>query len=235
LALFVGSELGVVEAKYQPVKIAAAEAQWTTCQPCSFSVFQVGGGNNDHTPSKVIAIPDLLSFLATNSFKGKVVGLNELQQQYTQQYGPGNYIPNVFIQYWSMRVMAYLAALLFLLALWGGWLLHRKKIDRSRWFLRLALWAAFLPFLMNTAGWMLTENGRQPWIVQGLMKTSEGASPSVSSTDIWISLSVFVALYIVLGAADLILMLRYARRGLPPHGAPEASDLPEAAMPEPAY
>jgi cytochrome d ubiquinol oxidase subunit I len=235
LALFVGSELGVVEAKYQPVKIAAAEAQWTTCQPCSFSVFQVGGGNNDHTPSKVIAIPDLLSFLATNSFKGKVVGLNELQQQYTQQYGPGNYIPNVFIQYWSMRVMAYLAAALFLLALWGGWLLHRKKIDRSRWFLRLALWAAFLPFLMNTAGWMLTENGRQPWIVQGLMKTSEGASPSVSSTDIWISLSVFVALYIVLGAADLVLMLRYARRGLPPHGAPQASDLPEAAMPEPAY
>ena len=93
LALFVGSELGVVEAKYQPVKIAAAEAQWTTCQPCSFSVFQVGGGNKDMTPTKVIAIPYLLSFLATNSFKGKVVGLNELQQQYTKQYGPGNASP----------------------------------------------------------------------------------------------------------------------------------------------
>src|SRR5437763_599877 len=83
------------------------------------------------------AIPDLLSLLATNSFKGKVVGLNQLQQQYAQKYGPGNYIPNVFIQYWSMRVMAYLAAGLFGLALWGGWLLHRKKLERSRWFLRL--------------------------------------------------------------------------------------------------
>ena len=61
LALFVGSELGVVEAKYQPVKIAAAEAQWTTCQPCSFSAFQVGGGRRDETPTKVIAIPYLLS------------------------------------------------------------------------------------------------------------------------------------------------------------------------------
>src|SRR6478752_3533183 len=117
LALFVGSELGVVEDKYQPIKIAAAEAQWNTCQPCSFSAFQIGGGKHDMTPTKVIAIPDLLSFLATNSFKGQVVGLNELQQQYTKQYGPGDYIPNVFIQYWSMRVMAYLAAALFVFAL----------------------------------------------------------------------------------------------------------------------
>ena len=219
LALFVGSELGVVEAKYQPVKIAAAEAQWTTCQPCSFSAFQIGGGNQDMTPTKVIAIPYLLSFLATNSFKGKVVGLSELQQQYEKQYGPGNYIPNVFIQYWSMRVMAYLAAAMFAFALWGGWLLHRNKLQHSRWFLRLALWAVIAPFLMNTAGWMLTENGRQPWIVQGLMKTVEGASPSVSTTEIWISLIAFVLLYVALGAADLILMLRYAKRGLPDEAA----------------
>jgi cytochrome d ubiquinol oxidase subunit I len=236
LALFVGSELGVVEDKYQPIKIAAAEAEWTTCQPCSFSAFQIGGGSGDKTPTKVIGIPYLLSFLATNSFNGKVVGLNQLQQQYTKQYGPGNYIPDVFIQYWSMRVMAYLAAGLFLLAAWGGWLLHRRRLERSKWFLRIALWAAVVPFLMNTAGWMLTENGRQPWIVQGLMKTVEGVSPSVSSTEIWISLIVFVALYLALGAADLFLMLRYARRGLP-DAEPEQSD-PSAGpttAPELAY
>src|SRR5271163_3822948 len=108
--LLVGDELGVIEGKYQPMKIAAAEAQWTTCQPCSFSAFQIGGGNNDHTPTQIIAIPGLLSFLATNSFHGKVEGLDELQAQYTAEYGPGNYIPNVFIQYWSMRVMAYIAS-----------------------------------------------------------------------------------------------------------------------------
>ena len=77
--MFVGSELGVIEAKYQPMKIAAAEAQWNTCQPCSFSAFQVGGGKKDETPTKVIAIPHLLSILATNSWNGKVVGLNQLQ------------------------------------------------------------------------------------------------------------------------------------------------------------
>jgi cytochrome d ubiquinol oxidase subunit I len=67
---------------------------------------------------------------------------------------------------------------------------------------------------MNTAGWLLTENGRQPWIVQGLMKTVNANSPSVTSTDIWISLITFVLIYLALGAADLVLMLRYSRKGL---------------------
>jgi len=214
LALFVGSELGVVEAKYQPMKIAAAEAQWSTCQPCSFSLFQIGGGNNDQTPSQIIEVPHVLSLLATNSWNGQVIGLNQLQAEYSAKYGPGNYVPDVFIQYWSMRVMAYLAALVLLFALWGAWLLHRGKLEHSKWFLRISVWAVLTPFLMNTAGWMLTENGRQPWIVQGLMKTANANSPSVSSTDIWISLLVFVAIYAALGAADLALMLRYSRKGL---------------------
>ena len=131
-----------------------------------------------------------------------------------KKYGPGNYIPDVFIQYWSMRVMAYLGTLVLLLALWGGWLLHRGKLRSSRVFLWLSVWAVITPFLMNTAGWLLTESGRQPWIVQGLQKTISANSPSVSATDIWISLIAFVLAYIVLGAADLILMLRYSRRGL---------------------
>ena len=215
LSMFVGSELGVIEAKYQPVKIAAAEAQWETCTGhCSFSAFQIGGGKNDKTPSQIIEIPDLLSVLATNSFSGEVKGLNELQRKDEAVYGPGNYIPDVFIQYWSMRIMAYLASLVVLFALWGGWLIHRGRLAESKWFLRLAMLAVVTPFVMNTAGWMLTENGRQPWIVQGLMKTINANSPSVTSTDIWISLIVFVAIYLALGAADVILMLRYARRGL---------------------
>ena len=121
--MLVGSELGVIEGRYQPMKIAAAEAQWQTCQPCSFSMFQIGGGNNDHTPTQIIEIPHLLSLLATNSWNGKVVGLTPLQNQYSAKYGPGNYVPSVFIQYWAMRVMAYTASLVFLLGLWGLWLM----------------------------------------------------------------------------------------------------------------
>src|SRR5271170_5657236 len=88
--MLVGDELGVIEAKYQPMKIAAAEAQWTTCQPCSFSLFQVGGGNQDETPTKIIEVPHLLSLLATDTWNGSVEGLNEVNAQYQKEYGPGD-------------------------------------------------------------------------------------------------------------------------------------------------
>ena len=94
------------------MKIAATEALWDTEQPASFSLFQIGGFTvDDQTPSFSVDIPGLLSFLATNSFHGQVVGINELQAQAEQQYGPGNYIPDVRLVYWSMRVMAYLGTL----------------------------------------------------------------------------------------------------------------------------
>jgi cytochrome d ubiquinol oxidase subunit I len=228
--MLVGDELGVIEARYQPMKIAAAEAQWTTCQPCSFSLFQIGGGNNDHTPTQIIEIPHLLSLLATNSWNGKVVGLTPLQNQYAAKYGPGNYVPNVFIQYWAMRVMAYLAVLVFLVGAWGLWAIRRKTLATSRMFLWVATWAAVLPFLMNTAGWFLTESGRQPWIVQGLMLTKNGVSPSVSSTSIVVSLVIFVLLYGTLGTVDLLLMLKYSRQQLPPPRAEADADKPVPAV-----
>ena len=230
--LLVGDELGVIEGKYQPMKIAAAEAQWTTCQPCSFSLFQIGGGNNDETPTQIIEIPHLLSLLATNHWNGQVVGMNELQAQYSKQYGPGNYVPNVFIQYWSMRVMAYLGALVLLISLWGLWLIRRKKLETSRIFLWVAIWSAVLPFAMNTAGWLLTESGRQPWIVQGIMLTKNGISPTVSVTWLWISLIAFILLYGTLGTVNLILMLRYSRRSLEPE---RTETDPHAAVPAVQY
>jgi cytochrome d ubiquinol oxidase subunit I len=228
--LLVGDELGVIEGTYQPMKIAAAEAQWTTCQPCSFSLFQIGGGNNDQTPTQVIAIPHLLSLLATNHWNGKVVGLNPLQSQYSKQFGPGYYVPDVFIQYWSMRIMAYLGALVLLIALWGLWLVRREKLATSRWFLWVAVWVAVLPFVMNTAGWLLTESGRQPWIVQGIMLTKNGISPTVSTTWLWISLVGFVLLYGTLGTVDFLLMLRYSRDQLPPPRAEAEADAPVPAV-----
>ncbi len=214
LTLGVGSHLGVIEATYQPMKISAAEAQWTDCGPCSFSAFQVGGGNNDQDPSKIIEIPHLLSLLATGTFDGSVQGLNELNAQYQEEFGPGNYVPNVFVQYWSMRVMAYLGSLAALLALWGAWLWWRGRLPTARVFLWVATWAVAAPLVMNTAGWMLTENGRQPWIVQGLMKTADGVSPSVSTAELVTSLAVFYGVFLLLGAVNVFLMLRFARRGL---------------------
>jgi cytochrome bd ubiquinol oxidase subunit I len=228
--LLVGDELGVIEGRFQPMKIAAAEAQWTTCQPCSFSLFQIGGGNNDHTPTQILEIPHLLSLLATNHWNGKVIGLSPLQAQYSAKFGPGNYVPNVFIQYWSMRAMAYLGVIVVIVGLWGLWLSRRKKLATSRRFLWVATWSAVLPFLMNTAGWLLTESGRQPWIVQGIMLTKNGLSPSVSTTELIISLTIFVLLYGTLGTVDLLLMLRYSRKELPAAPAETDPDKPVPAM-----
>jgi cytochrome bd ubiquinol oxidase subunit I len=222
LALFFGGRLGINETRYQPMKIAAAEANWNTCQPCSFSVFQIGGGNNDQDPKKIIEIPHLLSVLATGTWNGQVLGLSQVQAQYEQQYGPGNYIPNVFIQYWSMRVMAYGGVVLLLLGLTGAWLLWRRKLADAGWYLRIAVWAIPLPFVLNTAGWALTENGRQPWIVQGLQLVRDAVSPSISATTVIISLSVFVLVYAVLGVVDVLLMAHVARRELAPD--PEATE-----------
>jgi cytochrome bd ubiquinol oxidase subunit I len=230
LTMLVGDELGVIEARYQPMKIAAAEAQWTTCQPCSFSLFQIGGGNNDQTPTQIIEIPHLLSLLATNHWNGQVIGMSQLQTQYSQQFGPGNYVPNVFIQYWGMRVMAYVAVLALLIGLWGLWLLRRRTLGTSRVFLWVAVWGAVLPFVMNTAGWFLTESGRQPWLVQGILLTKNGISPTLSTSWLWISLIGFILLYATLGIVDLLLMLRYSRQELPPPRSEADVDAPVSAV-----
>ena len=157
----------------------------------------------------------MLSILATGTWNGKVTGLTPLNTQYQQQFGPGNYIPNSFTQYWSMRTMAYLGVLVLLIALWSVFKLWRGSFERSKWLLRVLTWAVILPLLLNTAGWFLTENGRQPWIVQGLMKTVNGVSPSVSTAWIWISLLSLIAIYAVLAVVYLVLMLRFAHRDLP--------------------
>jgi cytochrome bd ubiquinol oxidase subunit I len=210
--LWFGSNFGIVVTEEQPMKIAATEAQWKTCQPCSFSVFQIGGfSESDQTPSFSIQVPDLLSFLATGSFHGKVQGLDELQAQEEAQYGPGDYIPPVRTTYWAMRIMAGLGTLVFFVAAVGAFLYWRGRLERTRWFLWSAVVTIAFPFIAALAGWVLTEVGRQPWIVFGLLKTSQAASPNVSAWTIGTSLAVFASLYVALGVVDFVLMRRYAR------------------------
>jgi cytochrome bd ubiquinol oxidase subunit I len=225
--LAVGSRFGITVTSDQAMKIAASEALWNSEQPAGFSLFQIGGfTQSDQTPSVVIQVPRLLSFLATGSFKSEVQGLNQLQQQETKQHGKGDYIPSVATAYWAMRVMAYVGTLMFAIAAVGAWLYRRRKLESARWFHWTAVGGIALPFVAATAGWVLTEVGRQPWIVQGLLKTSQANSPSVSSTTIGVSLGVFVALYAALGVVDVVLMRRYARVDPP--------ELPEPTAPAPA-
>jgi cytochrome d ubiquinol oxidase subunit I len=134
-------------------------------------------------------------------------------------------MPSVRVAYWSMRVMAYTGVAMFLVAALGAWLYWRQKLEQARWFHRIAILSIAFPYIAATAGWLLTEMGRQPWIVQGLLLTSEANSPSVSTTWLAISLGFFVSLYLLLGIVDFALMRRYARPDLP---------VPREELPEPA-
>jgi cytochrome d ubiquinol oxidase subunit I len=228
LQLIVGNRFGEAVTSAQSMKIAASEAQWDTCQPCGFSAFQIGGFTaDDPTPKFSITIPRLLSYMATGSFKGQVQGLNELQSQEESTYGPGNYMPNVRVIYWSMRVMAFIGVLMFMVAAVGAWLYHKRKLETARWFQWTAIVAIAFPYLAASAGWILTEMGRQPWIVQGLLKTDEANSPSVGTAWIAVSLGMFIGLYLVLGIVDFVLMRRYARPDRPP---PTREEVPEPVV-----
>jgi cytochrome d ubiquinol oxidase subunit I len=225
--LWIGSTLGVVVTDYQPMKIAATEAQWDTCRPCSFSLFQIGGFSEaDQTPSFDVAIPKLLSLLATESPDGEVQGMNQLQAQYEEAYGPGNYIPPVAATYWSMRAMAYLGTLSFVVAAIGAFLLWRGRLEQARWFHRLGIVGIAFPYLSALAGWVLSEVGRQPWIVYGLLKTADANSPNVGVSTIALSLGVFAVLYGLLAVVDFALMRHYASLDPPPAA--------EGAEPSPA-
>jgi cytochrome d ubiquinol oxidase subunit I len=140
-----------------------------------------------------------------------VQGMDSLQQEYERQYGRGeNYIPPVRTTYWSMRIMAYVGTLIFLVSALGAFLYWRGRLDRTRWFLWLGVLSIPLPWVSALAGWVLTEVGRQPWIVFGLLKTADANSPSVSSWTIGLSIGVLGALYVALAVVDFVLMRRYA-------------------------
>ena len=141
------------------------------------------------TRTKIIEVPHLLSILATLRWDGEVVGLNELQAQDEAEYGPGNYVPPVLVQYWSMRVMAYGDRIFLFVAV--GHLAAAPEAADLRVVPSIAIWSVPPPFIVNTAGWVLTESGRQPWIVQGLMQTVDGVSPPSPHRD-HLSLGVFV-------------------------------------------
>ena len=235
IQLSVGNQLGVIETKYQPMKIAAAEAQWNSCKPCSFSAAQIGGvqpeqpdGDGDHPdPASAVGAGDRYverSGHRAQPAPGAVPDEIRPRKLRTERGDP------VLVDAGHGRPWG----VVLLLALWGGWLLQRDRLRTSRLFLLVSVWAVVTPFLMNTAGWLLTESGRQPWIVQGLQKTVNANSPSVSATEIWISLAVFVVSYIVLAWADLVLMLRYSRRGMA-HADAEAAEPVAGAAPALTY
>ena len=165
----------------QPMKMAAAEALYNTEAPASFSLFTVGALNGGSEVWSV-RVPYLLSLIATLNPHGTEQGINDVQRAYVKKYGPGSYKPIVPVTYWSFRLMIGFGMLAALLALAGLWRTRRRRIPRSQWFCRAAIWGVGLPYLAGTMGWIFTEMGRQPWTVFGVLQTSQSESPGVPDT-----------------------------------------------------
>ncbi len=216
----------------QPMKMAAAEALYDTASPASFSLFTIGSLDGSEEVWS-IRVPGVLSFMATGKLDGTVDGINNIQAAEQQQYGPGDYRPNIPVSYWSFRLMIGFGLLMMLLSLVGLWMFRRGRAPRSRWFYTVAIAAVALPVLANSFGWIFTEMGRQPWAVFGVLRTADGVSPTVSVGSVLTSLIVFTVLYGVLAVIDGVLMVRYAKAG-PPAPASEPSDVDEE-RPEPVF
>ena len=194
----------------QPMKMAAAEALWNTEQPASMSLFTIGDMKNRRDVF-AIRVPALLSILSCNNTSCAVQGINELQAAYEKKYGPGDYIPFVVLIYWSFRAMVGAGLLMVLLAAWALVRVARDRIAGPSWLLRILPFALFLPYIANTTGWIMTELGRQPWIVFGVLKTEDAVSPTVSGGMVLASAVLFTLLYGVLMAADVYLLAKYAK------------------------
>ena len=208
----------------QPMKLAAAEALWNTENPASFSLFTIV----DQSAKKDVVsvrIPGALSFLSYNKFEGEVKGLNDLQAEYEAKYGPGDYMPSIPVAYWSFRTMVAAGSLMVLLAIYAVLVAYNKKPIWQKTMLKLFPFFIALPYISNTAGWMLTEMGRQPWAVFGVLKTADSASPTLTVGVVLTSLIVFTLLYGALMVADVYLLVKEAKEGPADKGEDPAVDV----------
>ena len=210
-----GDYTAKVMTEQQPMKMAAAEALYETTSNAPFSLLTIGTLDGSR-PVFQMDIPSVLSFMATGDVNSTVRGLNDLQKEYEQTYGPGDYTPNIPLAFWSFRLMIGFGALAFLFAGLALWQMRKGGQPRGKWFLPAMISLPFLPLLANSFGWIFTESGRQPWAVFGLIKTEDGVSVAVSAGAVLFTMIVFTLLYGVLAYIEVGLVLKVVKNGPAP-------------------
>ena len=214
----------------QPMKMASAESLCDTETDPNFSVLTVGTHNNCDSVIHLIEVPYVLPFLAESKFTGVTLdGVNDLQAEYQEKFGPGDYRPNLFVTYWAFRAMIGFLLIPVAFALAALWLTRRGRIPDQRWFGRFGILTIPTPFLGNSAGWVFTEMGRQPWVVvpnptgdqMVRMTVQEGVSGH-SAGMVLFSLITFTAIYGALAVVWFFLMRRYVTEGPQEHDSEPA-------------
>jgi len=217
---------------YDPMKLAAAEALWESESPAGFSLFAIGDVEGSRNLVN-IQVPYVLSFLATGSVTGEVEGIVDVQERFTEQFGPGDYVPNVPVLYWAFRLMMGLGGAAIAIGVVGLWLTRRGRLPEQGWMYGVAMLGLPAALAANIAGWLLTEIGRQPWTVFGELLTAASVSPGTSLGEVALSLSLFTAVYGVLAVVEGRLLWTYVQAG-PAHVTPATVE-PGARVPAFTY
>ncbi len=198
----------------QPMKLAAAEAHWETEDPAAYTLFAIAD-EKAMKNSFAIRIPKFLSFLVYDRFEGEVKGINDLQAEYTQQYGPDDYIPPVNFLFYTFHLMVLSGLLMLAFAIYALWLHKKGLVAEKQGFLKVLVWSIALPYIASTTGWIMTEIGRQPWIVFTLQKVRDAVSPAVSSGEVLFSMFALTLIYILITGAGIYLVLRHLEKAEP--------------------
>jgi cytochrome bd ubiquinol oxidase subunit I len=231
---FTGDTQGKLMFQQQPMKMASAESLCHTATDPDFSVLTVGTHNNCDSVTHVIEVPYVLPFLAEGKLSGVTLdGVKNIQQQDQTRFGPGDYRPNLFVTYWAFRIMIGLLLIPVLFALVALWMTRGGRTPNQRWFSWLALVTIPMPFLANSAGWVFTEMGRQPWIVapnptgdQMVRLTVQQGVSGHGAGIVVLSLIAFTLVYAVLAVIWFWLIRRYVIEGPQEHDAEPAPPAP---------
>ncbi|MCH8492060.1 MAG: cytochrome ubiquinol oxidase subunit I [Idiomarina sp.] len=202
----VGDIHGLNTFEHQPMKVAAMEGVWETQRGAPLLLFAIPD-QEAQTNHFEIGIPRLASYILTHDWDGEVPGLNEVPQD--EQ-------PPVAIVFWSFRIMVGIGILMVLFALAGLILRRKGAYATTPWFLQGMRFMAITPFIAVLAGWFVTEVGRAPWLIYGVMTHAEGLTPSLTGGMALFTLIGYVAVYTVVFAAGLYYLMRVLRVGLPP-------------------
>jgi cytochrome d ubiquinol oxidase subunit I len=234
---FTGDMQGKLMFEQQPMKMASAESLCHTETDPDFSILTVGTHNNCDSVTHLIQVPYVLPFLAEGKFDGvRLQGVKDLQESDEAKFGPGDYRPNLFVTYWAFRAMIGFLAIPVLFALAALWLTRGGRTPKARWFSWLALVTLPTPFLANSAGWVFTEMGRQPWVVvpnptgdQMIRLTVADGVSGNSAGMVVTSLVTFTLVYAVLAVAWFFLIRRYVVEGPLEHDSEPAPPAPPGA------
>jgi cytochrome d ubiquinol oxidase subunit I len=223
LQIFLGDQQGLNTREYQPAKLAAIEGRWTDASPAPLTLFAIPDQKAERD-DYAIDIPVIGSLILTHSLNGEVKGLKDW---------PADERPPVAPVFFAFRIMVGIGFLMLGVVILGWILYVRHVLFETAWFLRLCQWVAPLGFVAVLCGWTVTEVGRQPWTVYGLMRTADSVSPSLTGSDVLGSLLAYMVVYLVMYPAGIAVMARMVRQGPASSDQPIHVTKPAAVVPAP--